>query len=157
MAPCAVCKIDTNKYRCPRCLERYCSVRCCRAHKELCTDNSDGNRREFSNQVEFEETEKPCFERDIHPAFREVTPETDQVPEHLLQELNGSSKILSLLENPHLRAMIENLVNTRKPDLAMASAMREPIFTELADACLSIVDRENPNLEPEAVSLTGGR
>ena len=68
---------------------------------------------------------------------------------------DGSSKILSLLENPHLRAMIENLVNTRKPDLAMASAMREPIFTELADACLSIVDRENPNLEPEAVSLTG--
>ena len=44
---------------------------------------------------------------------------------------------------------MENLVNTDKPDLAIASAMKEPIFTELADACLKIVDRDNPNIDPE--------
>ncbi|GFN74259.1 Zinc finger hit domain-containing protein 3 [Plakobranchus ocellatus] len=127
MAPCIVCKTETTKYRCPKCMERYCSVTCCRAHKE-------GN---------------------IHPAFRDMAGDTDEVPESLLHELSASSEIRSMLGNPHLRAMLENLVNTDKPDLAMAAAMREPIFTELADTCLRIVDKENPNLEPEAT--LGGR
>lgn len=52
-----------------------------------------------------------------------------------------------LLNNPHLRAMMENLVNTDKPEEAVANAMHEPIFTEFADVCLQIVDRDNPNLE----------
>ncbi|RUS71900.1 hypothetical protein EGW08_020338 [Elysia chlorotica] len=158
MAPCIVCKTETDKYRCPKCLERYCSVTCCRTHKELCTEKSDSVKLAEPSQVELEKTEKPCFEKQIHPAFRgEKAPENDQVPEHLLQQLGGSSKVLSLLENPHLRAMMENLVNADKPDLTMAAAMREPIFTELADACLSIVDRENPNLEPAALSMADDR
>ncbi|GFS01031.1 zinc finger HIT domain-containing protein 3 [Elysia marginata] len=150
MAACVVCKIETNKYRCPKCLQRYCSVTCCRVHKELCAEKSDVIKLASSTAVQREQIGKPCFEKEIHPAFREDTNETDQVPEHLLQELGRSSTIAALLENPHLRAMMENLVNTDKPDMAMASAMQEPIFTELADACLRIVDRENPNLEPES-------
>ncbi|GFO01008.1 Zinc finger hit domain-containing protein 3 [Plakobranchus ocellatus] len=157
MAPCIVCKTETTKYRCPKCMERYCSVTCCRAHKELCCsgNSSEVKRVHPAPQKQLEHTEKPCFEGNIHPAFRDMAGDTDEVPESLLHELSASSEIRSMLGNPHLRAMMENLVNTDKPDLAMAAAMREPIFTELADTCLRIVDKENPNLEPEAT--LGGR
>lgn len=44
---------------------------------------------------------------------------------------------------------MENLVNTDSPEELMAAAMKEPIFTEFADVCLKLVDKDNPNLEPE--------
>ncbi|XP_077151581.1 zinc finger HIT domain-containing protein 3 isoform X2 [Ranitomeya variabilis] len=34
--PCCVCSVETAKYRCPHCRLRYCSLDCCRRHKEGC-------------------------------------------------------------------------------------------------------------------------
>ena len=31
---CSVCKVDDPKYKCPKCRSTYCSVDCCRKHKE---------------------------------------------------------------------------------------------------------------------------
>jgi len=33
---CVVCGSDDGKYKCPKCREPYCSVKCCREHKEKC-------------------------------------------------------------------------------------------------------------------------
>ena len=40
--PCVVCGNAQAKYRCPKCLARYCSVDCCRRHKEGATDGDGG-------------------------------------------------------------------------------------------------------------------
>ncbi|XP_069615899.1 zinc finger HIT domain-containing protein 3 [Ranitomeya imitator] len=34
--PCSVCSVEAAKYRCPHCRLRYCSLDCCRTHKEGC-------------------------------------------------------------------------------------------------------------------------
>lgn len=49
-----------------------------------------------------------------------------------------------MLQNPHLRAMLENLVNSSDPAAGMEAAMQEPIFVELADQCLKVVEGEGP-------------
>lgn len=62
------------------------------------------------------------------------------VPREKLQLLSKDKTIKDLLTNPHLRQLLKDIDGSRRPDLAMERAMLEPIFTELADACLEIVE-----------------
>ena len=39
---CGVCAAAAASYRCPRCDLRYCSVACCRTHKETCSNPGGG-------------------------------------------------------------------------------------------------------------------
>ncbi|XP_040277342.1 zinc finger HIT domain-containing protein 3 isoform X2 [Bufo bufo] len=34
--PCCTCSAESARYRCPRCRLQYCSVVCCKKHKETC-------------------------------------------------------------------------------------------------------------------------
>lgn len=56
----------------------------------------------------------------------------------------NSEEVKAMLHNPHLRAMLENLVNSSDPASDMEAAMQEPIFVELADQCLKVVEGETP-------------
>lgn len=56
--------------------------------------------------------------------------------------LDSSGELKTLLLNPHLRAMMENLVNSEKPMSVLETAMQEPIFVEFADQCLRVVEDE---------------
>ncbi len=52
-----------------------------------------------------------------------------------------------MLENPHLQQMLLRLDKTNTPHLEIQNAMQEPIFTELADACLRVVEPEKYQFE----------
>ena len=39
-AACIVCAAEKPNYKCPKCLQRYCSLECCKIHKEECTPSS---------------------------------------------------------------------------------------------------------------------
>uniref|UniRef100_A0A2C9M112 HIT-type domain-containing protein n=1 Tax=Biomphalaria glabrata TaxID=6526 RepID=A0A2C9M112_BIOGL len=149
MSNCVVCSIETKKYKCPQCYERYCSLACCKTHKELCT-RKPKESLQVVDVPAYEDNGHVPYVQHVHEAFRNVVDHADEdkVPEELLKRLGESEEVKSVLVNPHLRAMMENLVNTDTPDILMAQAMKEPIFTELADLCLKIVDADNPNLEP---------
>lgn len=41
---CIVCNITTDRYKCPKCFMRYCSINCYRTHKESCTANTPENK-----------------------------------------------------------------------------------------------------------------
>ncbi|KAH9518763.1 Zinc finger HIT domain-containing protein 3 [Bulinus truncatus] len=146
---CIVCNIETNKYKCPQCFERYCSLNCCKAHKELCLKKPKESLQAVDTSVPEDIGHVPYVQQ-VHEAFRHAVEnlDEDRVPEDLLKRLGESDELKTALANPHLRAMMENLVNTDKPDIMMARAMKEPIFTEFGDICLKIVDSDNPNLEP---------
>ncbi|CAG5135607.1 unnamed protein product, partial [Candidula unifasciata] len=150
---CVVCSVQTTKYRCPQCLLRYCSLACCKTHKESCVKPTNDPKADVTTQVI---TQAPQLKgQDFFSRERELLiqskvnedEEHDCVPDELLQQLEHSSELKEILGNPHLRALLENLVKSDKPETAMAEAMREPIFTEFADACLQIVDKSNPNME----------
>ena len=55
----------------------------------------------------------------------------------------SSEEIQECLSNPHVRAMLENLVNSDDPQRDMDAAMREPIFSEFASACLKVVEPDS--------------
>merc|ERR1719431_733665 len=111
---CAVCKDADHKYRCPRCSIQYCSLKCFQCHKSKCLDD--------------DEEENP-----------------DQNPDRLkrkdLRGLNSSQKLKQLLANPYLRNLVLKVDEAEDKNTLMQAAMQEPLFLELADACLEIVDK----------------
>ena len=43
MAECSICSENQPKYKCPKCRALYCSIACCKLHKEKCTGSSENH------------------------------------------------------------------------------------------------------------------
>ncbi|KAK7465920.1 hypothetical protein BaRGS_00037530, partial [Batillaria attramentaria] len=132
---CTECSATAANYKCPTCYARYCSVACCKLHKAReCTP------------AELKESQKSPAPDSQHSNSKNGTqwagPEEteDQVPEEKLAKLGESDSLRAVLWNRHLRAMMENLVNSEDPVSDMEAAMQEPIFVEFADECLKVVE-----------------
>ncbi|XP_055386769.1 zinc finger HIT domain-containing protein 3 [Condylostylus longicornis] len=126
---CIVCRNETNKYKCPKCFEYYCSVGCYKSHTE-----SNNCKVKESKSTE-ENVDNP---RIILPFTTE-----DTVDIALLKKLEKSDELRKLLENPHLRNYLLEVDRAPSAWKAMKVAMQEPLFIEFADACLKVVEPEN--------------
>lgn len=62
------------------------------------------------------------------------------MPVEKLRQLCESRELTECLRNTHLRDIMRAVVDSPNPTEAIALAMREPIFVEMADACLKIVE-----------------
>ncbi|KAM4701004.1 zinc finger HIT domain-containing protein 3 [Discoglossus pictus] len=146
MPSCCVCAGETPKYRCPGCRARYCSVSCCKKHKEECALKA-----------------APVTPANISPTARgaqslptrvdefiDKDDESDRVPEERLKLLDESKELQDLLLNPHLRQLLTTLDCSGEREAVMKKCMQEPLFVEFADRCLSIVEPdEKENTFPE--------
>lgn len=56
-----------------------------------------------------------------------------------------SAELKKCLENPHVRHILEELDRAPHPDEAIQEYMQEPIFTELVDACLNVIEPQDNN------------
>lgn len=70
----------------------------------------------------------------------EIIDEEDEVSALKLKELASSDKMKNLLRNPHLRKIILDLDSCNQKSDLITRLMKEPIFVEFADECLSVVD-----------------
>jgi hypothetical protein len=57
-----------------------------------------------------------------------------------LDSSGDSEHLKSLLRNPHLRRILSELDSSKSPWKDMGKVMLEPVFTEFADACLSVIE-----------------
>ncbi|KAK7088083.1 zinc finger HIT domain-containing protein 3-like [Littorina saxatilis] len=135
MAACTECKEAVAKYKCPKCYARYCSVGCCKLHKA----------KDCGSHTKSEDNGDSTNKSDVaSKALRWECPREDEdyVPPEQLARLGDSEEVKAMLHNPHLRAILENLVNTDDPAKDMEAVMQEPLFVELADHCLKAVEGE---------------
>lgn len=152
MQICCVCKARPPKYRCPACRIRYCSVACCKKHKDECTPKVEPAVRKISSQSDrkgFEEGDW-CVDDILE---EEEDEESDRVPLHLLKLLGQSEKLKTLLHNPHLRQVLVDVDQAEDKEHIMKAAMQEPLFVEFADQCLKVVEppeKENTVLTEES-------
>jgi hypothetical protein len=54
MTECVVCRTETNKYKCPKCRKFYCSVACCKVHKESCEEGDTSQPAKDSDREDDE-------------------------------------------------------------------------------------------------------
>ena len=100
---------------------------CCSKHKEKCTGNDqpkkdsiEPNSSDTTDQYEF--------------------PTEDTVPIKKLEQLRYNEDVKNCLKNPQVRDIITSALKDKNPTKAIAKAMSEPVFVDLADACLKIVE-----------------
>ncbi|XP_054250295.1 zinc finger HIT domain-containing protein 3 [Indicator indicator] len=151
--PCGVCRVaGAAKYRCPRCAAAYCSVPCCRTHKERCAPEP---KRE---QERAAAGHGPCAAPLFSPtgslwSVEDILTEDDEqdrVPLQKLKLLGESEELQGLLLNPHLRQLLLTLDQAEDKSSFMKKYMQEPLFVEFADCCLRIVESpEKENVLPE--------
>ncbi|XP_014662217.1 PREDICTED: zinc finger HIT domain-containing protein 3-like [Priapulus caudatus] len=135
---CQVCSAQRQRYRCPTCRIPYCSVACFKVHKE--------NRCEAKEEVARTAPRGGGGDVRVEDAIGESG---DRVASETLDWLRSSEEVKDLLSNPHLRAIIRELNASASVPQFIDKCMREPIFTEFANACLRSV-REGPAGVPEA-------
>ncbi|NWS96919.1 ZNHI3 protein, partial [Mionectes macconnelli] len=147
--PCGECgERDTGRYRCPRCAGTYCSVRCCRTHRERCPPGSDKERdgERGTPAAPPSPANGPWSLEDILGE----EDEQDRVPLHKLKLLGESEELKGLLMNPHLRQLLLTIDQAEDKSTLMRRFMQEPLFVEFADCCLRIVEPpEKENILPE--------
>ncbi|XP_008547006.1 zinc finger HIT domain-containing protein 3 [Microplitis demolitor] len=123
MKDCCVCQKKNSAYKCPTCKQFYCSATCCKSHKSVGCEPPPAKV-----PTESREPVKYNF------------PTEDTVPLEKLELLGHSQEIKECLKNPHVRDIARAILNDSNPTKAIALAMTEPIFVELADACLRVVE-----------------
>ncbi|XP_049658382.1 zinc finger HIT domain-containing protein 3 isoform X2 [Accipiter gentilis] len=130
--PCGVCgAAGAAKYRCPRCAAAYCSVLCCRTHKERCPPEP---KRE-------EERERPVAVGQLFPGG---------ALNRGGQQAGESEELRGLLLNLHLQQLLLTVDQAEDKSSLMKKYMQEPLFVEFADCCLRIVEPpEKENILPD--------
>ncbi|XP_076647336.1 zinc finger HIT domain-containing protein 3 [Halictus rubicundus] len=122
---CCVCQ-EACSYKCPTCKVPYCSAACCKVHKA-------------SNCQPKQKQNEPIVDQKTNGKKYDF-PTVDTVPIEKLEQLRYSEEIKNVLRNPHVRDIMRAILVDENPTKAIALAMTEPIFVEMADACLKVVE-----------------
>ncbi|KAM6049542.1 zinc finger HIT domain-containing protein 3 isoform 1-T1 [Chlamydotis macqueenii] len=152
---CGVCgAAGAAKYRCPRCAAAYCSVPCCRTHRERCTPEPEEERERSAAAQACPGGPPRAGQRAASPRSVEdiltADDEQDRVPPQRLKLLGESEELRGLLLNPHLRQLLLTVDQAEDKSSLMKKYMQEPLFVEFADCCLRIVEPpEKENILPE--------
>nr|XP_003706263.1 PREDICTED: zinc finger HIT domain-containing protein 3 [Megachile rotundata] len=120
---CCICSKTDCSYKCPTCKVPYCSVGCYKGHKESNCQPEDPKQHNGN-------------EDEITYDF----PTEDTVPIEKLEQLRYSEELKNCLRNPHVRDIMRAILTDKNPTKVIALAMTEPIFVEMADACLKVVE-----------------
>ncbi|XP_076172359.1 zinc finger HIT domain-containing protein 3 [Ptiloglossa arizonensis] len=123
---CCACEKTKCPYKCPICKEPYCSVDCCKVHK--------------ANNCQPPKTQQNESTEDQINTIKYEFPTEDTVPIKKLEQLCNNEELKKCLSNPHVRDIMRAILTDRNPTKAIALAMTEPIFVEMADACLKVVE-----------------
>ncbi|XP_011312038.1 zinc finger HIT domain-containing protein 3 [Fopius arisanus] len=130
MRNCCICSAESAAYKCPTCRQLYCSSACCRSHKSSPCSPPEAPEARGD---------------DAKPPRGYDFPTEDTVPPQKLEQLRDNEDVKESLKNPHVRDIVRAILNDSDPTKAIALAMTEPIFVELADACLKVVEpQESP-------------
>ncbi|MCJ8748564.1 hypothetical protein PDJAM_G00166160 [Pangasius djambal] len=140
MQLCVVCSEQIHKYRCPVCRIRYCSVGCFKKHR------NDGSCQPVKDAAPPAPAPcpRPCPSGAAEPwtvdDLLDEDSQSDRVPLQKLQLLGESKDLMNLLQNPHLRNLMLTVDSAEDKSKAVKKAMQEPLFVELANQCLQIIE-----------------
>uniref|UniRef100_A0A8C5LLF6 Zinc finger HIT-type containing 3 n=1 Tax=Leptobrachium leishanense TaxID=445787 RepID=A0A8C5LLF6_9ANUR len=146
MPDCCVCSARSPKYRCPGCRHRYCSVTCCKKHKDACVPITSPVLTGHAALPVFKGAESLQRKGDLLAEDCE----SDRIPENKLKLLGQSEELKQLLLNPHLRRLLITMDQSEKKEDTLKQYMQEPLFVEFADCCLGVIEpEEKENRFPE--------
>merc|ERR1712029_1061592 len=132
MATCVVCSTKTEKYRCPNCKERYCSLDCWKKHKE------SGCKRVASPEKELQPLPKKPKKKE------EEEQENFKLTEEHFQTIENDAEVREKLKaSSELRQWIVKIYNISDEKEAYAELTRlqknVPEFEAFCDQLLKLL------------------
>ncbi|ODN04390.1 Zinc finger HIT domain-containing protein 3 [Orchesella cincta] len=128
-ADCTECCKPVASYKCSTCYAKYCSVECCKTHKDKCSSNSR------LKKVETEAT-------DLHLGFKRrydyAFPTEDTIPLSKLMELKDDERLQCLVGSSRLRALVSKLNEAPNPQRTFSNIMKDPEFRALSNVILQV-------------------
>ncbi|GJP52320.1 hypothetical protein CLOM_g11445 [Closterium sp. NIES-68] len=143
--PCAVCRSQAAKYKCPTCLAPYCSVACCRTHKETpcqpreqpataaaeagatAPTTADGRDSSPSANPSSSRAQQP-----VRP-FEECEDEDElswRLPCRTLREIADDSALRQQLRDHDLQRLLLLIDKSPHPESALEAARSHPTFAK---------------------------
>jgi hypothetical protein len=155
---CVVCSECESKYKCPKCLIRYCSLACFRSHS--CQILSSDPKKGSSNQESLVDaqssqprTQKRSRDKgDIYQQLGIPLPEDFILRKEHIELLKSDPRIQSLISSPTLRkvlGVIHRCPNKSESFKVMERASQNhPEYFEFSQLVLDILDQDR--LKPKS-------
>jgi hypothetical protein len=123
---CVVCQKEgvSAPYKCPRCRELYCSVACCKVHKETCGSDSTNKEKKSDSQTDI-----------VPQPFSEIV----VLQPEQIKKLRDSAELRELLKSKRLRSDLEAIDTATDRVHALRKHRNNLEFEECAQLLLSIV------------------
>jgi hypothetical protein len=163
---CCVCSVNDTppQYKCPRCKAQYCSVACCKKHKETCSQEKkpqEGkveNPSKYANQLPFPLTSNQPFSRqgdlEDDEDDDDSMDEEWKINEEMKSTLSRSEWLRNELKDGGLKDLIAQIVSAgnRKDLVLLQVKERYPSFKTFLDKLLlvaGVLERQNFGDEQE--------
>ncbi|KAI8893524.1 hypothetical protein BC833DRAFT_608102 [Globomyces pollinis-pini] len=130
---CVVCELQESKYKCPKCLAKYCSVICYRIHKQ--------------SPCSLPKEKEQLSPSDDLPEKKELDiPEYYQLNEKHYDALKANPGLKELLKNPNLQELVRKVDHSHTPELELDNFQHNPQFLEFTNLILDIIEQQNKSI-----------
>ncbi|CAN0061610.1 unnamed protein product [Ectocarpus fasciculatus] len=130
MSCCGICSSDNAAYRCPQCDTRYCSVPCCRDHKESCNKERSRDRSDDPSDNMGSEG------KEIAAGDTSFSLLTEAQKLKLLE----NDRLKSALRSKRLRDVLEDIDSAPDRQKRLRVARMNPEFEEFVQQLLGAVE-----------------
>jgi len=141
---CCICSIDNPPYKCPSCRIKYCSVKCCKAHKE-----SGTCEKTMAPPATPKIAESSRQTSGVGRIYREhLHPTEDTVSRKCMIKLvrgDALKKMQTFLQSEKIRSYIKILDNSQDPEPEIEAMMKDIEFNEFSSFALDVISEpEDP-------------
>lgn len=128
---CNVCDLlKSNLYKCTSCSLKYCSVNCCKVHKETCfIDSSLKNNCSEKAECPFSNKVRPNFECTLN--------------EEHLEKIRNNEEIKEIIQSDkQLQAIFKEIHSLDEPNEFIEECLHNPSFVNLIDKYFNLLKTE---------------
>ena len=130
---CVICG-GGNKYRCPRCRVRYCSLKCCSLHKSPCNENTPADPLIII-------TEAPVAIKNVN-SNAEASLDGKLLSEEQKSSLASSQWLKNSLRSKRLQREIDFILTSTDRQEALKKSRRNHEFNEFVDKLIASLNGE---------------
>ncbi|KAI9984196.1 hypothetical protein PInf_013769 [Phytophthora infestans] len=119
---CMVCETTESKYKCPTCRAPYCSLACCKKHKETPCEPASVLEK---SQESLQSTPTPANAKDVD---EEGENNTETLTEEQMDALRMSNGVKNMLANPAITQALTQIDSSQDKMKMLEKALLDATF-----------------------------
>ncbi|KAG7394481.1 ATP-dependent Clp protease proteolytic subunit 2, mitochondrial [Phytophthora boehmeriae] len=126
---CAVCETAEAKYKCPTCRAPYCSLVCCKKHKETPCEPQPASEKPQVPTAAAAPVNTNGATASVGTEEEEIDPE-HRLPQERLDVLRSSAGVKEMLTNPAITQALTQINSSQDKMKTLEKALLDPTFAK---------------------------